>query len=138
MRLRTYSNTGAATKAWLRAAKKSGTVTVLGGGWWKVAGWHRPVQGFGVLERELLRRRLVLMNPDGTFRLMDATPVREPEPSGFPVGARVLVDGRDEARVTAHYPLGSSSFLFPHYKVDFTDGDQNVAVNVSRVGVDRK
>jgi hypothetical protein len=55
----------------------------------------------------------------------------------FPVGARVYVDGRDEARIAQRFPEGSSSFLFPHYKVHFTGGDQNVAVAMGRVGVER-
>ena len=57
--------------------------------------------------------------------------------STFPVGARVYVDGRDEAIVLAAYPDGSSSYLHPHYKVDFVGGDRNVAVPLSRVGVAR-
>ncbi len=56
----------------------------------------------------------------------------------FPVGARVLVDGRDEAIVKQAFPEGSSSFLFPHYKLDFLGGDRNVAVAMKRVGVERK
>ncbi len=56
----------------------------------------------------------------------------------FPVGARVLVDGRHEALVGQAFPEGSSSFMFPHYKVHFVDGDRNVAVHVDRVGVERK
>jgi hypothetical protein len=56
----------------------------------------------------------------------------------FPIGARVLVDGRDEAIVKQAFPEGSSSFMWPHYKLDFVGGDRNVAVNVSRVGVERK
>jgi hypothetical protein len=56
----------------------------------------------------------------------------------FPVGARILVDGRDEAIVKQAFPEGSSSFLFPHYKLDFVGGDKNVAVSVARVGVERK
>jgi hypothetical protein len=53
----------------------------------------------------------------------------------FPVGARVYVDGRHEARVAQSFPEGSSSFMFPHYKVHFIGGDQNVAVALHRVGV---
>jgi hypothetical protein len=53
----------------------------------------------------------------------------------FPPGAKVYVDGRDLARVRQAFPEGSSSFMFPHYKVDFLDGDKNVAVAMSRVGV---
>lgn len=55
----------------------------------------------------------------------------------FPVGARVLVDGRDEAIVAQAFPEGSSSYLFPHYKVHFVGGDRNVAVAMKRVGVER-
>jgi hypothetical protein len=53
----------------------------------------------------------------------------------FPVGARVYIDGRDLAIVKAAFPEGSSSYLFPHYKVDVIGGDTNVAVAMSRVGV---
>lgn len=56
----------------------------------------------------------------------------------FPIGARVLVDGQDQAIVKQAFPEGSSSFLFPHYKVDFVDGDRNVAVQMKRVGVERR
>ena len=50
-------------------------------------------------------------------------------------GSLVLVDGRDKARVTGKFleEYGSSSYMFPHYKVDFIDGDQNVAVSYKRV-----
>lgn len=57
--------------------------------------------------------------------------------NAFPVGARVLVDGKQEAIVKQAFPDGSSSFLFPHYKLDFIGGDKNVAVNMTRVGVER-
>lgn len=56
----------------------------------------------------------------------------------FPVGALVLVDGRDEARVAQVFPDGSSSYAWPHYKVHFVGGDRNVAVSMTRVGVDRR
>jgi len=55
----------------------------------------------------------------------------------FPVGAKVLVDGRYLARVKQAFPEGSSSFLFPHYKLDFVGGDKNVTIAMSRVGVER-
>ncbi len=55
--------------------------------------------------------------------------------NGFPVGAHVLVDKRDRAIVKQYFPEGSSSFLFPHYKVDLVGGDRNVCVHVNRVGV---
>lgn len=53
----------------------------------------------------------------------------------FPCGAKVLVDGRDVAVVKQAFPQGSSSYLFPHYKLDFVGGDKNVAVSMTRVGV---
>jgi hypothetical protein len=56
----------------------------------------------------------------------------------FPPGARVLVDGRDEAIVRQCFPQGSSTYLFPHYKVDFVGGDKNVAVPRDRVGVEAR
>lgn len=56
----------------------------------------------------------------------------------FPPGARVLVDGRDEAIVKQAFPEGSTSYLFPHYKLDIVGGDRNVAVNMNRVGVERR
>jgi hypothetical protein len=56
----------------------------------------------------------------------------------FPIGARVYVDGRDEAIVKQAFPEGSSSYTWAHYKVDFIDGDRNVAVALKRVGVEKK
>ena len=56
----------------------------------------------------------------------------------FPIGARVYVDGRDEAIVRQAFPQGSSSYMWAHYKVDFVDGDRNVAVALKRVGVEKK
>ena len=55
----------------------------------------------------------------------------------FPVGARVLIDGLDEAVVAQVFPEGSSSLLAPHYKVRFVGGrpGEQVAVAMSRVGV---
>ncbi len=53
----------------------------------------------------------------------------------FPRGAKVYVDSRDVAVITQVFPEGSSSYLFPHYKVDYPQGDKNVAVNMNRVGV---
>jgi hypothetical protein len=51
----------------------------------------------------------------------------------FPIGARVRIDGRNEAIVREVFPEGSTSFLFPHYKVDMVHGDKNVAVAMTRV-----
>lgn len=53
----------------------------------------------------------------------------------FPIGAKVYVDKLHLAYVRGVFPEGSSSFLFPHYKVDFIDGDKNVAIKLDRVGV---
>lgn len=53
----------------------------------------------------------------------------------FPVGAVVLIDGRERAKVCAAFPEGSTSYSFPHYKVDIVNGDQNVAVALNRVSV---
>jgi hypothetical protein len=36
------------------------------------------------------------------------------------------------------FPEGSSSYLFPHYKLHVIGGDSNVAVAMTRVGVVRK
>lgn len=63
---------------------------------------------------------------------------REQVKRGFPVGARVLVDGRDSAIVRGYFPEGSSSYMFAHYKVDVQHGDKNMAVHVRRIGVKRK
>ena len=55
----------------------------------------------------------------------------------FPYGAKVYVDGRDLAIVKQVFLNGSSSFMFPHYKVDFIDGDKNVVVAIKRVGIEQ-
>ena len=56
---------------------------------------------------------------------------------GFAPGARVLVDGKREAIVRAFFPNGSTSFAFPHYKVDVVGGDKNMAVPAKRVSIAR-
>ena len=61
-----------------------------------------------------------------------------PVDSGYVVGLRVLVDGRDPAIVRAFFPRGSTSFAFPHYKLDIVGGDRNVAVCARRVGITRR
>lgn len=53
----------------------------------------------------------------------------------FSPGTLVLIDGKVKAKVNAYFPEGSMSYLFPHYKVDFINGDKNVAVSVDRVVV---
>jgi hypothetical protein len=50
----------------------------------------------------------------------------------------VLVDGTDEAIVKQAFPEGSTSYLFPHYKVDMVEGDRNIAVAMSRVGIEKR
>jgi hypothetical protein len=56
----------------------------------------------------------------------------------FPIGARVLIDGQDEAIIKEVFPQGSTSFLFPHYKVDVIGGDRNVTVSMKRINVDSR
>ncbi len=56
----------------------------------------------------------------------------------LPVGQAVYVDGQDWAKIVGVFPEGSTSYLFPHYKVDIFHGDKNVAVKMDRVGVTRK
>jgi hypothetical protein len=48
------------------------------------------------------------------------------------VGSRVLVDGC-EVIVRQVFLSGSSSYMFPHVKVDFVGGDRNVAVHLKKV-----
>ena len=57
----------------------------------------------------------------------------------FPVGARVYVDGRDEAVIAQVFPEGSTSLMAPHYCVRFKGGGgAQVKVSMKRVGVDLK
>jgi len=58
----------------------------------------------------------------------------------FPVGARVLVDGRNEAIVLQAFPSGSTSFLFPHYQLKYPGAPpgETFVVATSRVGVERR
>jgi hypothetical protein len=57
----------------------------------------------------------------------------------FPVGARVYVDGRDEAIIVQVFPEGSTSLLSAHYCVRFVGGGpEQVKVAMSRVGVERR
>ncbi len=60
--------------------------------------------------------------------------------SVFPVGAKVYLDGQYTAKVLQAFPEGSTSHLFPHYKVRTGDerwGEDSV-VSMDRVGVDKK
>lgn len=54
----------------------------------------------------------------------------------FPVGAKVLVDGQYFAKVVQAFPQGSTSYLFPHYKLKI--GNEISAVAMNRVGIDTK
>jgi|WetSurMetagenome_2_1015567.scaffolds.fasta_scaffold31626_8 hypothetical protein len=57
----------------------------------------------------------------------------------FPVGARVYVDGRDEATIAQVFPEGSTSLMGPHYCVRFKGGgNEQVKVSMKRVGVTLK
>ncbi len=59
----------------------------------------------------------------------------------YPIAARVLVDGRDEAIVRAVFPEGSTSYSFPHYMLTFVGGGEApkdwVCIAMKRVGVER-
>jgi hypothetical protein len=60
-------------------------------------------------------------------------PHNNPVFAGGETGVRVLVDEKYPAIVRMTFPQGSSSYLFPHAKVDFEKGDRNVAVALSRL-----
>lgn len=88
-----------------------------------------------------MSRRVTFVKTGNSGIEIPRSPPLEPAPSDFvdfPVGARVLVDGRDEARIRACWPHGSHMQLGPHYSLDFIDGDKNVRVHYSRIGVGRK
>lgn len=48
-------------------------------------------------------------------------------------GDAVLVDGKDLARVRQFFPLGSTSFLYPHCVVVFDGGEESVKINCQRI-----
>lgn len=48
-------------------------------------------------------------------------------------GTRVLIDGERRAIVRCAFPRGSTSYLFPHCKVDVIGGEKNVAVALDRL-----
>ena len=56
----------------------------------------------------------------------------------FPVGAKVIVDGKYAARVDASFAGGSTSFLFAHYIVSGPKLGNRVVVSLARVGVGEK
>lgn len=88
---------------------------------------------------EPVRGQLSMFDSPTTRPSPPSTRKADPAPRGaasvFPVGARVLVDGKYQARVLQAFPEGSSSYLFPHYKLDIVGGDKNVAMAMKRVGV---
>jgi hypothetical protein len=51
----------------------------------------------------------------------------------FTVGSIVFIDGKTKATVKEYFSEGSTSYLFPHCKVDFLNGDKNVSVSTKRV-----
>lgn len=55
----------------------------------------------------------------------------------YPIGAKVLVDGRDLAIVRGVWPEGSTFALYPHFVLDFVQGDLGVKVAWKRVGTTR-
>jgi 3D (Asp-Asp-Asp) domain-containing protein len=59
-------------------------------------------------------------------------------PSVFPVGARVLVDGIEEAIVKQAFPEGSTSYGFPHYVLKHVGDGEQFVVQFKRVGVARR
>jgi hypothetical protein len=54
----------------------------------------------------------------------------------FPPGAKVYVDGRIEVTVVRAFPEGSTSYLFPHYRL--REGTETYVVSMDRVGVEKK
>lgn len=55
------------------------------------------------------------------------------DPVPLAPGSLAYVDGRDVVIVREAFPTGSTSFLHPHYKVDFAEGDKNVSVPWKRI-----
>lgn len=51
------------------------------------------------------------------------------------IGATVTVDGGYRAVIRDVFPEGSTSYPFPHYKIDYFDGDKGVAIGFHRVHV---
>lgn len=58
-------------------------------------------------------------------------------PDMFKFGARVYIDGQDEAIIQSAWPEGTYFHPWPHYKVNFINGDKNVVVNITRVGAEK-
>jgi hypothetical protein len=50
-------------------------------------------------------------------------------------GDHVLLDGKTRAIVRSVWPVGSTSFAFPHARIDFSEGDRDVAVALKRLTV---
>jgi hypothetical protein len=82
---RTYATPTDAARAYVRAGRETGTVTVLGGGWWRVTGLglgRRPVQGWRALTIILERRGRLRRLADGGAELTTLTPTATPPPAG--------------------------------------------------------
>jgi hypothetical protein len=73
MAAQTYRTPGHAARAYVEAGKRQGTVEALGGGWWRLAGWARPVQGLSALAGQLARRGLLRCDDDGRCQLVAPT-----------------------------------------------------------------
>lgn len=69
-----YETPREASEAWLRRAKQAGTITTLGGGWWRIdrIGRRRPIQGHGQLAALLVRKGLMTRRADGRYVLAPA------------------------------------------------------------------
>ncbi len=55
----------------------------------------------------------------------------------FIPGAKAYADRKDVVRIRQVFPEGSVFFPFPHYKVDYVDGDANVVVPWDRIGIEK-
>jgi len=71
---KTYRTPVHAAQAFVRAGRRTGAVEVLGGGWWRVQGWPRAIQGGEALARELARRGKLRTLPDGRGELVTVSP----------------------------------------------------------------
>lgn len=58
--------------------------------------------------------------------------------TGFPIGARVFLDGQYKAIVKGYFPKGSSFFPWAHYVIRENGASGDSKVQVSRIGVDRR
>jgi len=56
-------------------------------------------------------------------------------PRSLPPGAVVLIDGVVRATVVQAFPEGSTSYAFPHYRVNIQGGDRSAAIAMNRCTV---